>query len=347
MNLLPKNGMTMTIIDLRSDTVTKPSLEMRRAIFNAEVGDDVFEEDPTVHQLEKISAELFEKEKALFVSSGTQANLISVLCHCNRGEEYIAGQNAHVYKWEGGGCAVLGGVQPQPIPVERDGTLLLDNVQKNIKPLDVHFAKTKLLALENTMWGKVLPLDYIADARLLADKYHLKMHLDGARVFNAAVALGKPVSAIAKFFDTISFCLSKGLGAPVGSLICGSAETIEKARHLRKMLGGGMRQAGVLAAAGIYALQNNINRLAEDHLNAFHLANELRNIPLLNDCLEVNTNIVLLHVGVDRQKEFVEHLKTQNILTLGNEGLVRFVTHLDIQAKDIERTIQTIKKYFA
>lgn len=336
----------MPFIDLRSDTVTKPSLEMRRAIFNAEVGDDVFEEDPTVNQLEKLSAELFEKEKALFVSSGTQANLISVLCQCNRGEEYIAGQNAHVYKWEGGGCAVLGSVQPQPIQVEKDGTLHLDNIQKHIKPWDVHFTKTKLLALENTMWGKVLPMDYLAKARALADKNHLKMHLDGARVFNAAIALEVPVSAISKYFDTVSFCLSKGLGAPVGSLLCGSAATIEKARHLRKMLGGGMRQAGVLAAAGLYALQNNINRLAEDHINAFHLANELRKIPGLNECLEANTNIVLLRVGPERQQDLLQHLKTHNILALGNEGLVRFVTHLDINESDIDKTIHVIKQYF-
>lgn len=337
----------MKQIDLRSDTVTKPSLEMRRAIFNAEVGDDVFREDPTVNQLEQMCAELLKKEAALFVTSGTQGNLISVLCHCSRGEEYIAGNLSHVYRWEAGGSAVLGGVSPQPIEMEKDGTLDLEKVKQSIKPYDPHFAKTKLLALENTMWGKVLPLEYLKKFSEFAKTHHLNTHLDGARVFNASVALKIPVSEITKHFDSVSMCLSKGLGTPAGSVICSTNEFIEKARHLRKMLGGGMRQAGILAAAGIYALQNNIERLAEDHKNASYLATELRQIPALQECVEANTNIVLLHLAPEKQEALINFLKSKNVLVLGSRGVVRFVTHLDVDRKDIEDVIPFIQEFFA
>lgn len=337
----------MKTIDLRSDTFTKPSIEMRRAIFNAEVGDDVFGEDPSVNQLEQMCAELLKKEAALFVSSGTQGNLISVLCHCNRGEEYIAGHLSHVYRWEAGGCAVLGGVNPQPIPIENDGTLDLKIIEEHIKPYDVHFAKTKLLALENTMWGKVLPLDYLKEFSAFAKKHQLQTHLDGARIFNASVALRVPVSDISKHFDSISMCLSKGLGTPVGSVICSTKAFIEKARHLRKMLGGGMRQAGILAAAGIYALQNNVERLAEDHKNASYLATELRQIPVLQDNVEAHTNIIQLHLTPEKETALINFLKSRGVFALGRKGTVRFVTHLDVDRRDMEMAVQVIREFFA
>ncbi|MCW5622370.1 MAG: low-specificity L-threonine aldolase, partial [Burkholderiales bacterium] len=262
----------MKEIDLRSDTVTRPTPGMRAAMAAAEVGDDVYGEDPTVNRLEVLAAGLLGKEAALFVPTGTQSNLLGVMAHCERGDEYLVGQQAHTYKYEGGGAAVLGSIQPQPLEFEPDGSLDLERAAAAIKPDDSHFARTRLLCLENTQGGKVLALDYLERAHAFARAHGLGLHLDGARLFNAAVEQGVPVGEIARWFDTVSVCLSKGLGAPVGSVLCGSAGHIAKARRWRKVLGGGMRQAGVLAAAGIYALENHIERLAEDHANARRLA---------------------------------------------------------------------------
>ncbi|HUG25168.1 low-specificity L-threonine aldolase, partial [Piscinibacter sp.] len=258
----------MKIVDLRSDTVTRPTPAMRDAMLRADVGDDVFGDDPSVNALQEHVAGLFGKEAALFVPSGTQSNLCAIMSHCQRGDEYIVGQMAHTYRWEGGGAAVLGSVQPQPLDHQPDGTLALADVEAAIKPDDAHFARTRLLALENTWGGKALPMAYIADATALARRRGLATHLDGARLFNAAVKLGVPVREIARHFDTVSVCFSKGLGAPVGSALVGPRDLVLQARRWRKMLGGGMRQAGILAAAGIHALEHHVQRLAEDHGNA-------------------------------------------------------------------------------
>src|SRR5690606_34452772 len=259
-------------IDLRSDTVTRPSAAMRAAMAAAEVGDDVYGEDPTVNRLEALAAEMLGKEAAIFVCSDTQSNLLALRSRGARGDEYIVGQQGHTYKYEGGGAAVLGSIQPQPLDYEPDGTLDLAKVEGAIKPDDPHFAVTRLLCLENTQAGKPLPLNYLQRARDFTRSRNLGLHLDGARIFNAAVHLGVPVTEISRHFDSVSVCLSKGLGAPVGSVLCGSKELVARARRWRKVVGGGMRQAGLLAAAGIHALQNNVERLAQDHENAAALA---------------------------------------------------------------------------
>ena len=256
------------MIDFRSDTVTQPTEGMRQAMAVAAVGDDVFGDDPTVNALEAKTAALLGKESAVFVPSGTQSNLIALMAHCQRGDEYIVGQLAHTYKYEAGGAAVLGSIQPQPIDMEPDGSLSLDRVASVIKPDDSHFARTRLLCLENTHTGKVVPLEYLRSARTCVDDRGLALHLDGARIWNAAVAMGVPPATVAEPFDSVSVCLSKGLGAPVGSVLVGTARLIAEARRWRKMLGGGMRQAGIIAAAGIYALDHHIDRLADDHANA-------------------------------------------------------------------------------
>ncbi len=335
----------MTTIDLRSDTVTKPTLAMREAIFRAEVGDDVFREDPTVNQLEAYSAELTGKEAALFVTSGTQGNLLSVLSHCERGEEFIAGSQSHIFRWEAGGSCILGGVYPQPLDFEQDGSLDLYKVEKLIKPNDAHFAKTKLLALENTQGGRVLPLSYLEAASEFAKSYLLKTHLDGARIFNAAVALGVPVIEITKYFDSVTFCLSKGLGAPVGSLICGSFNFIEKARRLRKMVGGGLRQAGILAAAGLYALENNVQRLAEDHKNALILAKGLEQIEQLQGKVEVHTNMLFIDVGPIGKVALPSYLKSAGVLVFPGE-VIRLVTHLGISREEIKSVLTAFNQFY-
>ncbi|MBN2788944.1 MAG: low-specificity L-threonine aldolase [Candidatus Delongbacteria bacterium] len=336
----------MKIIDLRSDTVTKPSLEMKKVMFEAEVGDDVYGEDPTVNKLEKLAAEMLVTENAIFAPSGTQTNLMALLSHCERGEEYIVGQGAHTYIHEGGGAAVLGSIVPQPIEFEEDGTIDLKKAEDKIKPDDYHFAKSKLFCLENTNNGKVLPLEYFKASRELVDKYNLKLHLDGARVFNAAVKLNVDIKEITKYFDSISICLSKGLGAPVGSLLCGSKELIQKARRWRKMLGGGMRQAGLLAEAGIYALQNNVQRLAIDHENAKILSDGLNNIPELQSKIsEVQTNMMFVDVDENEFIELQNFMKEKGIL-IGGYGSIRLVTHLDITEDDIEKVIEAFKEYY-
>jgi len=335
------------MIDLRSDTVTRPTLAMRNAMAAAEVGDDVYGDDPTVNELEALAADMLGMEAAVFVCSGTQSNLIALLSHCQRGDEYIVGQQAHTYKYEGGGAAVLGSIQPQPLEFRADGTLDLRQVAAAIKPDDNHFARTKLLCLENTMGGKVLPLEYLQCAREFATAHKLGLHLDGARAFNAAVKLGVPIDAISRHFDTVSLCLSKGLGAPVGSVLCGKRDLITRARRWRKMVGGGMRQAGILAAAGIIALKQHVERLAEDHDNARRLAEGLARIPALGvDPSSVQTNMVFCTVVEKDMHPLQAHLKANGIL-IGNGNPLRLVTHLDVSANDVDTTIAAFGKYFA
>ena len=334
----------MKVIDLRSDTVTKPSAEMRAAMLAAEVGDDVYGEDPTVNRLEALAASMLGKEAALFVCSGTQSNLLALLSHCERGDEYIVGQQGHTYKYEGGGAAVLGSIQPQPLDYEPDGSLDLGRVESAIKPDDSHFAKTRLLCLENTQGGKVLPLDYLKRAHEFTRARGLGLHLDGARVFNAAVHLKVPVTEISRYFDSVSVCLSKGLGAPVGSVLCASKAIIAKARRWRKVVGGGMRQAGVLAAAGIYALEHNVERLATDHENACALAQALASIEGVRVAPGgAQTNMVYINVEPQRSVRMREHLKGQGMLISG-QGSIRLVTHLDVDRADIDRFAAAVRQ---
>ena len=337
----------MNWIDLRSDTVTRPTAAMRAAMARAEVGDDVYGEDPTVNRLEAFASEMLGKEAALFVASGTQSNLLGLMSHCERGEEYIVGQQAHTYKYEGGGAAVLGSIQPQPLDYEADGTLNLDRVAGAIKPDDSHFARTRLLCLENTQGGKALPLDYLQRAHEFARARGLSLHLDGARVFNAAIKHGVHVREIARWFDTVSVCLSKGLGAPVGSVLCGSSELIARARRWRKVLGGGMRQAGVLAAAGLYALEHNVSRLAEDHANAATLAQRLAALPGVNaEYGPMQTNMVFMRVAPVALEPLRQFLKQRGIL-IGSGNPVRLVTHLDISAVDVGAFVDAMSAFLA
>lgn len=337
----------MNTIDLRSDTVTRPTAEMRTAMAAAEVGDDVYGEDPTVNRLEQVSAETLGKEAALFVSSGTQSNLLGLLAHCERGDEYIVGQQAHTYKYEGGGAAVLGSIQPQPLELAADGSLDLDQVESFIKPDDNHFARTRLLCLENTQAGKVLPLAYLERAAAVTRRHRLGLHLDGARLFNAAVKLGVPATAIAHHFDSVSVCLSKGLGAPVGSVLCGSKELIDRARRWRKVLGGGMRQAGVLAAAGLVALERHVDRLADDHAHAMQLARGLADIEALAvNPATVQTNMVFLAVDRALAARLQAGLRERGILVSAGSPL-RLVTHLDISSQDITRVVEATEAFFA
>lgn len=330
----------MNRIDLRSDTVTLPSPAMRQAMAAAEVGDDVYGEDPTVNRLEALAAERLGKQAALFVTSGTQSNLLAIMSHCQRGEEYIVGQTAHTYRYEAGGAAVLGSIQPQPLDFEPDGTLNLQQVAAAIKPDDYHFARTRLLCLENTQSGKVLPLDYLAQAAALAKTHNLATHLDGARVFNAAVKQQVDVREIARHFDTVSVCLSKGLAAPVGSVLCGPAEFIKTARRWRKMVGGGMRQAGVLAAAGIIALTEMVERLCDDHANALRLAKGLAGIPGIAVELDsVQTNMVFLSLAEPLVGKFSPFMAEQGITIGDGPYPIRAVTHYGIEPADIEQVI--------
>ncbi len=330
----------MNIIDLRSDTVTRPTDAMRHAMLVAEVGDDVYGEDPTVNRLQELAAQLAGKEAALFVPSGTQGNLLAILTHCQRGEEYIAGQQAHCYRYEAGGAAVFGGVQPQPLDFEADGSLDLSRVAAMIKPNDHHFAVTRLLCLENTQSGKVLPLDYQARAAGFACQHGLSLHLDGARVFNAAVSQQVSLSAITRHYDSVSFCLSKGLGAPAGSILAGTRAFIDRAHRWRKMAGGGMRQAGILAAAGIHALEHHVERLADDHRRALQLAEGLASIPgLAVDPAAVATNMLFVSVSPELKSQYIAFLKERGIL-VGGYGQLRLVTHLDIADEDIAKVVE-------
>ncbi|HKK00583.1 MAG TPA: low-specificity L-threonine aldolase, partial [Desulfuromonadales bacterium] len=320
----------MKIIDLRSDTVTKPTPGMREAMAAAEVGDDVYGEDPSVNALQDLAARMSGKEAALYLPTGTMSNLTALLAHCQRGDEYIVGQQAHTYKFEGGGAAVFGSIQPQPLGFESDGTLDLQMAEKSIKPQDDHFARTRLLCLENTQGGKVLPLDYQAEAARFCRKYGLGLHLDGARVCNAAVALGASLEAICRHYDSVSICLSKGLGAPVGSVLVGSREFISRAHRWRKVCGGGMRQAGVVAAAGVFALRKQVERLALDHTAASAIAEGLAGIGELKiDLASVQSNMVFVDCDPAQQESLKEFLKQRGIL-IGGYGNLRLVTHLDI-----------------
>jgi threonine aldolase len=336
---------TSELVDLRSDTVTRPSVGMRRAMSEAEVGDDVFGDDPTVNRLQAVLAERLGYEAGLFMPSGTQSNLVALMTHCQRGDEYIVGQDAHTYRYEGGGAAVLGSIQPQPIENAADGSLPLAKIAAAIKPDDPHFARTRLLALENTIGGKVLSPAYCAEATQLAHERGLATHLDGARYFNAAVALGGDERRVAAGFDSVSICLSKGLGAPAGSVLLGSREFIERSKRPRKMLGGAMRQAGVLAAAGLYALQHNVARLAQDHENAQRLAAGLRRIDAL--CVDgPYTNMVFVTVPEDRVAALAAFLRGRGILTLARSPTLRLVTHLDIDGAGVERALDAFAQFF-
>jgi len=336
----------MKIIDLRSDTVTKPSPEMRQVMAAAEVGDDVYGEDPTVNALEQLAAELLGKEEALFAPSGTQTNLLALLSNCERGDEYIVGQTAHTYRYEAGGGAVLGSIQPQPIDFLPDGTLDLDKVASVVKPDNFHFARSRLLCIENTNNGLALPMAYFGEVKRCASTFNLRLHLDGARIFNAAIKSSVSVRQIAAPFDTVSVCLSKGLGAPVGSVLCGDRTTIGRARRWRKMLGGGMRQAGILAAAGIYALKNNVTRLQRDHDNACLLAEKLSDIKQLQiEYAPSQTNMVFVTLPKQDAAGVQGFLEKEGVM-IPDGVRVRLVTHLDVDSADIESVASLFRAYF-
>ena len=332
------------MIDFRSDTVTKPTNDMRAKMLSAQVGDDVYGEDPTVNELEKVTAKCMGKESAIFVSSGTQSNLLALLVHCERGDEYIVGQQGHTYKYEGGGAAVFGSIQPQPLDYEGNGTLDLNAVAEAIKPDDPHFARTKLLCLENTQAGQPLPLDYLSDARSFCNRHNLSLHLDGARLFNASVALRVDVQVITQHFDTVSVCLSKGLGAPVGSLLCGPVDLIKKARRWRKVLGGGMRQAGIIAAAGIHALDCHVSRLEADHARARLICEKLRSLnhPGMQ-ISDAQTNMVFISFHDVDVHAIASRLKEKDILITPGKR-VRLVTHLDLNDQDVEYFVSEFTK---
>jgi threonine aldolase len=331
-----------TVIDLRSDTVTRPSLGMRAAMAAAEVGDDVYGDDPTVNRLQAVAAERFGFDGALFFPSGTQSNLAALMTHCGRGDEYLVGQEAHTYTHEQGGAAVLGSIQPQPLENEPHGGIALERIAAAIKADDVHFARTRLLALENTIGGRIVPQDYLRQATEFAHGRGLATHLDGARVYNAVVKLKIDERAAVAGFDSVSVCLSKGLGAPAGSVLVGSKDLIAAARRWRKALGGGMRQAGVLAAAALYALDHNVERLAEDHANAEFLASGLNRLGL--HVLPPQTNVVYLEVPSVHVSGLREHLKSRGIIaTVGPR--TRIVTHLDVSRADAEAALRAFADY--
>jgi len=336
----------MNWVDLRSDTVTRPTAAMREAGLRAAVGDDVMGDDPSVNALQERLAGDLGFEAGLFVPSGTQSNLLALMAHCERGDEYLVGMDAHTYKYEGGGAAVLGSIQPQPIVNAPDGTLPLDVVAAAIKPAgDPHYARTRLLALENTWHGRVLPLPYLAQARELAKENGLGYHLDGARLYNAAVAGGVSAAHIASHFDSVSVCLSKGLGAPVGSVLLGSRALIDKARRWRKVLGGGWRQAGQLAAMANHALDHHVARLADDHRRAASLADALRALPGMQ--VETpQTNLVFITVPEGRQQALAEHLARQGILvSAGRSPRLRLVTHLDVDDEGLATAIAAFRAF--
>jgi threonine aldolase len=350
------------MIDFRSDTVTRPSPAMKQAMMEAPLGDDVFGDDPTINRLQEMAADMLGFEAGLFAPSGTQTNLIALMTHCQRGEEAIVGQQWHTYRWEAGGMAVLGSIQPQPLEHQPDGSIALADIEAAIKPDDPHFARTRLIVVENTTGGKVLPLEYMNGVAALARRRGLSCHIDGARLMNAAVAQN-PSDPIAQArllcqgFDSVSLCLSKGLGAPVGSLLLGSRDFIARARRPRKMLGGAMRQSGLLAAAGIYALENNVKRLADDHANAAVLSEGFNRIAAGHSRLDgmlvahpANSNILFMDVAEDVAESFAAHLAGHGILATSgfykvNQKAVkrfRWVTHLDISRADVEQALEVV-----
>ena len=350
-----------TTIDLRSDTVTRPTAAMRDAMFAAPLGDDVFGDDPSVNALQERVAALLGKEAALFMPTGTQSNLAALMSHCQRGDEYIVGQMAHTYRWEGGGAAVLGSIQPQPLAHQADGSLALADIEANIKPDDAHFARTRLLCLENTFGGQPMTMDYLRDATALARGHGLATHLDGARLFNAAVFQAEAdggdaydhARAIADHFDSVSVCFSKGLGAPVGSALVGSRELIARAKRVRKMAGGGMRQAGLLAAGASHALEHHVERLREDHANAKRLAAGISGIAGVSFAAPA-TNILFVDLAPElvqartaarwggEHESLVDHLRARGVLCTGLYKL-RFVTHLDVDAAAVDRAAAEIR----
>ena len=330
------------IVDLRSDTVTRPSPGMRKAMHEAELGDDVFGDDPSVNRLQARAAEMFGFEAALLFPTGTQSNLAALMTHCQRGDEVILGMEAHSYRYEGGGVSVLGSIHPQAVPNRADGTLELGEVESVIKPEDPHFARTRLLALENTITGRVLPREYLAKAIDLARRKKLSIHLDGARIFNAAAQLKMKVKDLCAGFDSVSSCLSKGLGAPAGTVLLGSKPFIQEAKRARKVLGGGMRQSGVIAAAGLYALEHNVERLTVDHDNAARLAKGLRELGVE---AQLNTNMVLAKVPPEKAAAIEAHMRKNQVLVLPRAPM-RLVTHLDVDAAGIDRVLAAFAGYF-
>jgi threonine aldolase len=332
-----------SIVDFRSDTVTRPGPGMRRAIQEAELGDDVFGDDPTVNRLQERAAEIFGFEAALLFPSGTQSNLAALMSHCQRGDEVIIGAEQHSYRYEAGGLAVLGSINPRALPNRADGTLELAQIEAAINADDPHFARTRLLALENTIGGKPVARSYLEQALALASRRGLATHLDGARIFNAVVHFNTTVKDLCAGFDSVSSCLSKGLGAPAGTVLLGSRDFIARARRARKILGGAMRQAGVLAAAGLYALEHNVERLAVDHRNAARLADGLRALGL---AAEQYTNMVFVTVPAERVAALAEHLKKHNVLVLPGARM-RLVTHLDVDAAGIERAISAVGEFLS
>lgn len=334
------------MIDLRSDTVTRPTPQMLNAMTHAAVGDDVMADDPTVQRLQRELAERAGFEAGLFFPSGTQSNLAGLMAHCQRGDEYIVGQRAHTYKYEGGGAAVLGSIQPQPVEHAADGSLPLEKIEAAIKPDDFHFARTRLLALENTFQGMVIDADYIDRAAALARRHGLGVHLDGARVFNACVASSKDLNTLCAPFDSVSVCFSKGLGAPVGSVLLGSTDVIDRARRWRKVLGGGMRQSGILAAACLHAMTHHVERLADDHRRAEALAAGLAGIDALKVVYQA-TNMVFVDIPSEHAEPLTQYLQEQGIIMRAvYGGTTRLVTHLDIDDAAIVRVIAAVKQYF-
>ena len=340
----------MKTIDLRSDTVTLPSPEMRQAIAEAELGDDVFGDDPTVNRLETMAAEVMGKEAALLTTSGTQSNLAAMLAHCQRGDEVIVGDEAHILHYEAGGAFALGGLGLRPVRNDDQGRLDLGEVRNTIRGRDVHFPPTGLICVENThnrCGGAVLSEDDLAAVRRLADEYGLPVHLDGARLFNAAVALGAPASSLARYADSVAFSLCKGLACPVGSVLCGSGEFIARARRFRKMLGGGMRQAGIIAAAGVYALENMVDRLAEDHDNARLLAEGLSGIPGISLAPPPQSDLVFFTAEGWDVGELARRLSEQGVLCLDAGGRIRMVTHYGIELRDVEEALVRVRELMA
>jgi threonine aldolase len=340
----------MKIIDLRSDTVTLPPPEMRHAIAEAELGDDVFGDDPTVNRLEAMAAEVVGKEAALLTTSGTQSNLTAMLAHCQRGDEVIVGDEAHILHYEAGGAFALGGLGLRPVRNDDQGQLNLEEVRSAIRSRDVHFPPTGLICVENThnrCGGSVLGEDHLAAVRQLADEFSLPLHMDGARLFNAAAALGVPASSLARYADSVAFSLCKGLACPVGSVLCGDRVFIAQARRFRKMLGGGMRQAGVIAAAGIYALENMIDRLAEDHENAGLLAEGLSRIPGITLAPPPQSDLVFFTVEGWDLGELVRRLGERGVLCLDEGGRIRMVTHYGIDRRDVEESLVRLRELMA
>jgi threonine aldolase len=332
----------MKPIDLRSDTVTQPTPAMREAMMASPLGDDVFGDDPTVNALQERIAGLLGFEAALFMPTATQSNLVALMSHCQRGDEYIVGQMAHCYRWEAGGAAVLGSIQPQPLDHLPDGTLALGAIEAAIKPDDPHFARSRLLCLENTLGGKVIAQGYLKAANELVRSRGLATHLDGSRLFNAAVASGLPPGEISRQFDSTTVCFSKGLGAPAGAALCGSRSFIAAARRWRKMAGGGMRQAGVLAGAALYALDHHVDRLADDHAKARTLAQGLQGLPGVT-VEPPQTNMVFVDLAPEKAQGVVDRLKARGLLCTGLYR-IRFVTHLDVSHDDIARAVQVLRE---